>query len=74
VLGAKVMEAPGVHRRVMSGDSDPASSRPWSARLEVEEALVVAAIAASQPVHRAPSAPPAAVLGVRVADKVTRAA
>jgi hypothetical protein len=40
----------------------------------VEEELVVAAIAASQPVHRAPSAPPAAVLGVRVADKVLRAA
>ena len=40
----------------------------------VEEALVVAAIAAGQPVHRSPSAPPAAVLGVRVADKVSRAA
>jgi hypothetical protein len=39
-----------------------------------EEALLVAAIAAAQPVHRSPSAPPAAVLGVRVADKVSRAA
>jgi hypothetical protein len=40
----------------------------------IEEALVVAAIAAGEPVHRLPSAPPAAVLGVRVADKVSRAA
>jgi hypothetical protein len=40
----------------------------------VEEALVTAAIATGQPVHRSPSAPPAAVLGVRVADKVSRAA
>ena len=40
----------------------------------VEEALVAAAIEAGQPVHRLPSAPPAAMLGVRVADKVSRAA
>ena len=40
----------------------------------VEEALVVNAIAAGEPVHRSPSAPPAAVLGVRVADTVSRAA
>jgi hypothetical protein len=40
----------------------------------VEEVLVVAAIAAGHPVYRSPSAPPAAVLGVRVADKVSRAA
>ena len=40
----------------------------------VEEALVVAAIAASQPVHRSPSAPPPAVLGVRIAEKVSHAA
>jgi hypothetical protein len=40
----------------------------------VEEALVAAAIAAGHPVHRSPLAPPAAVLGVRVADKVSRAA
>src|SRR5215510_5918266 len=38
------------------------------------EALVAAAIEAGQPVHRLPFAPPAAVLGVRVADKVSRAA
>ena len=38
----------------------------------VEEALVVAAIAAGEQVYRSPSAPPAAVLGVRVADKVSR--
>jgi len=40
----------------------------------IEEVLVAAAIAAGQPVHRSPSASPAAVLGVRVADKVSRAA
>ena len=40
----------------------------------VEEVLVAVAIAAGQPVHRSPSAPPPAVLGVRVADKVSRAA
>ena len=40
----------------------------------VEEALVAAALATGEPVHRSPSAPPAAVLGVRVADKVSRAA
>jgi hypothetical protein len=36
--------------------------------------LVAAAILAGQPVYRSPSAPPAAVLGVRVVDKVSRAA
>jgi hypothetical protein len=40
----------------------------------VEEVLVIAAIAAGHSVHRSPSAPPAAVLGVRVAVKVSRAA
>ena len=40
----------------------------------IEEVLVAAAIAAGQPVHRSPSALPAAVLGVRIADKVLRAA
>jgi len=39
-----------------------------------EEVLVAAAIAAGHPVHRSPLAPPAAVLGVRVADKISRAA
>jgi hypothetical protein len=39
----------------------------------LEEALVTAAIAAGQPVHRSPSAPPAAVLGIRLADRVSRA-
>jgi hypothetical protein len=38
----------------------------------VEEVLVVTAIAAGEPVHRSPSAPPAAVLGV--AEKISRAA
>jgi hypothetical protein len=40
----------------------------------VEEALVAAAIATGQSVHRSPSAPPSAVLGVKLADKVPRAA
>ena len=40
----------------------------------VEETLVAAAIAAGQPAHRSPSAPPAAVLGVKVADSISRAA
>jgi hypothetical protein len=40
----------------------------------MEEQLLVIAIADGQPVHRSPSAPPAAVLGVRVGDKVSRAA
>jgi hypothetical protein len=40
----------------------------------VEEALVAAAIVVGHSVYRSPSAPPAAVLGVRVADKVSRAA
>ena len=40
----------------------------------VEEALVTAAISAGSSVHRLPSAPPAAVLGVRVADRISRAA
>ena len=40
----------------------------------VEEALVAAAIAAGQLVHRSPSVRPAAVLGVRAVDKVSRAA
>ena len=39
-----------------------------------EEALVAAALATGEPVHRSPSAPPAAVLGVRAVDKVSRAA
>ena len=40
----------------------------------VEEVLVAAALAAGQSVYRSPSAPPAVVLGVWVADKVSRAA
>jgi len=40
----------------------------------VEEALVADAITAGQPVHRSPSAPPAAVLGVRIVENVSRAA
>jgi hypothetical protein len=40
----------------------------------VEEALVAAAIASGQGVHRSPSAPPTVVLGVKVADKVSRPA
>ena len=67
----------------MANDPLPVAQRPPRiAALErdldelhrVEEALVAAAIAAREPVHRSASAPPAAVLGVRVADKVSRAA
>jgi hypothetical protein len=67
----------------MANDPLPIAQRPPRiAALEhdldelhrVEEALVAAAIAAGQPVHRSPSALPTAVLGVRVADKVSRAA
>jgi hypothetical protein len=63
----------------MANDPPPVAERaPRIAALDelhrVEEALVAFAIAAGQPVHRSPSAPPAAVLGIRVADKVSRAA
>jgi len=40
----------------------------------VEEVLVAEAIAAGEPVHRSPAAPPAAVLGIRVTEKISRAA
>jgi len=40
----------------------------------VEEALIAAAIAAGQSVHRSPLAPPAAVLGIRIVENVSRAA
>jgi hypothetical protein len=71
----------GVER--MANDPLPVAQRPPRiAALEreldelhrVEEALVVAAIAPGQRVHHSPSAPPAAVLGVRVTVKVSRAA
>jgi hypothetical protein len=67
----------------MANDPLPVAERPPRvAALEheldelyrVEEALVAAALAAGSSVHRSPSAPPAAVLGVRIADKVSRAA
>ena len=67
----------------MANDPLPVAQRPPRiAALEraldelhrVEEVLVAAAITAGQPVHRSPSAPPAAVLGVRVADRASRAA
>jgi hypothetical protein len=67
----------------MANDPLPVAQRPPRiAALEreleelhrVEEVLVAAAIAAGQPAHRSASAPPAAVLGVKVADKVSRAA
>jgi hypothetical protein len=67
-----------------SGWPDPAGGTPRAAhrRLEreldelhrVEEVLVAVAIAAGQPVYRSPSAPRAAVLGVRIEAKVSRAA
>jgi hypothetical protein len=67
----------------MASDPLPVAQRaPCIAALEreldelhrVEEALVAAAIAAGQPVHRSPSAPPAAVLGIRIAERASRAA
>jgi hypothetical protein len=67
----------------MANDPLPVAQRPPRIALlereldelhRVEETLVTVAIAAGQPVQRSPSAPPAAVLGVRVADKVSRAA
>jgi hypothetical protein len=67
----------------MANDPLPVAKRPPRiAALErdldelhrVEEALVAAALAAGQSVHRSPSTPPAAVLGVKVANKVSRAA
>ena len=67
----------------MANDPLPVAERPRRiAALEreleelhrIEEALVATAIAAGQPVHRSPSAPPAAVLSVRIAEKVSRAA
>jgi hypothetical protein len=67
----------------MANDPLPVAQRaPRVAALEreldelhrVEEALVAAALATGEPVHRSPSAPPAAVLGVRVADRASRAA
>jgi hypothetical protein len=63
----------------MANDPLPVAQRaPRVAALEreldelqrVEEALVAAAIAGGHPVHRSPSA----VLGIRVADKASRAA
>ena len=67
----------------MANDPLPVAQRaPRIAALEreldelhrIEEALVAAAIALSQPVQRSPSAPPTAVLGVRIADRASRAA
>ena len=67
----------------MANDPLPVAQRaPRIAALErefdelhrVEEALLAAALAAGSSVHRSPSAPPAAVLGVKIADKASRAA
>jgi hypothetical protein len=63
-----------------------ASVRPQSAAVAAVSALAATAgktssdeilvqqIAAGQSVHRSPSAPPVAVLGVRVAERVSHAA
>jgi hypothetical protein len=57
----------------MANDLLPVAQRaPRVAAQRVEEVLVADAIAAGQPVHRAPSATPTAVLGVRVADRASR--
>jgi hypothetical protein len=67
----------------MANDPLPLAERPRRvAALEreldelyrVEEVLVAAAIAAGHSVHHSPSAPAAAVLGVRLADRASRAA
>ena len=67
----------------MANDPLPVAERPPRIAMlgreldelhRVEEALVAAAIAAGEPIHRSPSAPPLAVLGVRIAEKVSRAA
>ena len=67
----------------MANDPLPVAERPRRiAALEreldelhrLEEVLVAAAIAAGHSVYRSPSASPAAVLGVRVAEKASRAA
>jgi hypothetical protein len=65
----------------MANDPLPVAKRPRRvAALEreldelhrVEEVLVAAAIATGHPVHRSPSAPPAAVLDVRVPEGLAR--
>jgi hypothetical protein len=62
----------------MANDSLPAAAahrRPLArAGGASPQMLVAAAIATGQPVHRSPFAPPAAVLGVRIEAKATRAA
>jgi hypothetical protein len=67
----------------MANDPLPMAQRaPRVAALEreldelhrVEETLVADAIAVGEPMHRSPSAPPSAVLGVSVADRASRAA
>jgi hypothetical protein len=67
----------------MANDPLPVAQRaPRIAELEseldelhrVEEVLVAKAIAAGELVHRSPTGSPAAVLGVRVAGRASRAA
>jgi hypothetical protein len=67
----------------MACDPAPLAERPARiAALEreieelshVEEALVDAAIARGEPVHRSASALPQAVLGVRIVERVSRVA
>ena len=74
-LPAAGCPVPRVSRPVVRAASGLAAlERELEELHRAEEVLVAAAIAAGEPVHRSPSAPPAAVLGVRVADKVSRAA
>jgi hypothetical protein len=67
----------------LANDPIPVAQRPTRiAALEreidelshIEEALVDAAIARGETVHRSPSALPQAVLGVRIAERGSRAA
>jgi hypothetical protein len=75
---ALVMGAVERMARPAAGGTPRAAHRRLERELDelhrVEVTLVAAALATGEPVHRSPSAPPAAVLGVRVADKVSRAA
>jgi hypothetical protein len=71
---SRVTAAGGESRRWPSDRRVAALERELDELHRMEEVLVAAAIAAGEPVHRSASAPPAAVLGVRIEAKATRAA
>jgi hypothetical protein len=79
----KLADAAMAEAERMANDPVPRSERPARiAALEreidelshVEEALIDAAVARGETVHRSPSALPQAVLGVRIAERGSRAA